>query len=128
MAEKVAVFIFLSSTARIPGSVGSKQNIKLCYLFNTSPRPTRTERNVQKHSRKRDRERRETQKERDICRFQLETVIAALKKKNLYEEIVKEINGGVMPDQTDADSNVFDAAFGNSGPTVLEEYQLKVEE
>ena len=51
-----------------------------------------------------------------------------LDKKNLYEEIVKEINGGVMPDQTDADSNVFDATFGNAGPTVLEEYQLKVEE
>ena len=64
MAEKVAVFIFLSSTARIPGSVGSKQNIKLCYLFNTSPRPTRTERNVQKHGRKRDREERETHRER----------------------------------------------------------------
>ena len=33
-----------------------------------------------------------------------------------------------MPDQTGTDAQIFDAAFGNSGPTVLEEYQLKVEE
>ena len=35
-----------------------------------------------------------------------------------------------MPAQNSesADSLIFDNAFGNSGPTVLEEYQLKVEE
>ena len=54
--KRLLYSFFLASTARIPGSVGSKQNIKLCYLFNTSPRRTRTERNVQKHSRKRERE------------------------------------------------------------------------
>ena len=70
------------------------------------------------------------QKDRDICRFQLETIIDVLKKKKLYDEVVKEINGGVMPPQTgeSTEASVFDTAFGNSGPTVLEEYQLKVEE
>ena len=35
-----------------------------------------------------------------------------------------------MPTQTgeSTDAQIFDTAFGNSGPTVLEEYQLKVEE
>ena len=72
----------------------------------------------------------EVQKDRDICRFQLETIIDVLKKKKLYDEVVKEINGGVMPTQTgeSTEASVFDTAFGNSGPTVLEEYQLKVEE
>ena len=42
----------------------------------------------------------EVQKDRDICRFQLETIIDVLKKKKLYDEVVKEINGGVMPTQT----------------------------
>ena len=53
-----------------------------------------------------------------------------MKKKNLYEEVVKEINGGVLPAQNgeSTDDQIFNAAFGNSGPTVLEEYQLKVEE
>ena len=70
------------------------------------------------------------QKDRDICRFQLESIIDVLKKRKLYEEVVKEINGGAMPSQTgdSTESQIFDAAFGNSGPTVLEEYQLKVEE
>ena len=41
------------------------------------------------------------QKERDLCRFKLESIVGILKKRNLLEDVIKEINGGVMPDQTD---------------------------
>ena len=52
-----------------------------------------------------------------------------LKQRNIFEEIVREINGGAMPEQSeDGSVNIFDTVFGNSGPTILEEYQRKVEE
>ena len=51
-----------------------------------------------------------------------------LKKRNQFEEIVKEINGGVLPNQSEDSINIFDTVFGNSGPTILEEYQSKIEE
>ena len=41
---------------------------------------------------------------------------------------MKEINGGVLPEQSDDGVKIFDTVFGNSGPTILEEYQRKVEE
>ena len=68
------------------------------------------------------------QKDRDFQKYSLEEIVKALKKRNLFEDIVKEINGGVMPEQSDDTVNIFDTVFGNSGPTILEEYQRKVEE
>ena len=51
-----------------------------------------------------------------------------MKQRNLFEDIVKEINGGVLPDQSGDGVKIFDTVFGSSGPTILEEYQRKVEE
>ena len=70
------------------------------------------------------------QKERDISRYKLESVVKVLKDRKIFEDIVKEINGGVVPEQpTDgSETQIFDTVFGNSGPTIMEEYQLKVEE
>ena len=68
------------------------------------------------------------QKDRDFQKYSLEEIVKTLKKRNLFEDIVKEINGGVMPEQSDDTVNIFDTVFGNSGPTILEEYQRKVEE
>ena len=39
------------------------------------------------------------QKDGDLSRFKLESMITILKKRNLFESVVKEINGGVMPAQ-----------------------------
>ena len=33
-----------------------------------------------------------------------------------------------MPEQSEDGVTVFDSVFGNAGPTILEEYQRKVEE
>ena len=70
------------------------------------------------------------QKDGDLSRYKLESMITVLKKRNLFESVIKEINGGVMPEQQDdgSGSQIFDTVFGNAGPTILEEYQLKVEE
>jgi hypothetical protein len=61
--------------------------------------------------------------------------LTALKKhKDTYIEVVKEINGGQLPPDFEKqiefeDSSAFiDPVFGSSGPTVLGEYQTKVEE
>jgi len=40
----------------------------------------------------------------------------------LFEDVVKEINGGVLPKQSEDGIKIFDTVFGNAGPTVLEEY------
>jgi len=58
----------------------------------------------------------------------LEELVKVLKQRNIFEDIVKEINGGVLPEQSDDGVKIFDTVFGNSGPTILEEYQRKVEE
>jgi len=34
----------------------------------------------------------------------------------------------VLPQQSEDGVNIFDVVFGNAGPTILEEYQRKVEE
>ena len=51
-----------------------------------------------------------------------------LKGRNIFEDVVKEINGGVLPEQSEDGVKIFDTVFGNAGPTILEEYQRKVEE
>ena len=68
------------------------------------------------------------QKDRDYQRYSLEELVKVLKKRNLFEDIVKEINGGVLPKQSEDGVKIFDTVFGNAGPTVLEEYQRKVDE
>lgn len=70
----------------------------------------------------------ELQKDRDFQKYSLEELVKVLKQRNLFEDIVKEINGGVLPEQSDDGVNIFDTVFGNAGPTILEEYQRKVEE
>lgn len=56
-------------------------------------------------------------------KYSLEELVKKLKSRNLFEEIVKEINDGHMPAQAeDGSVTIFDAVFGNAGPTVLEEY------
>ena len=62
-------------------------------------------------------------------KYSMEELVKVLKARAIFEDIVKEINGGVLPSQTDEDGvKIFDTVFGNAGPTVLEEYQRKVEE
>lgn len=66
-----------------------------------------------------------------MCRYQLEQIVTALKKhKTVFTEVVKEINHGKLPSDfnlASADS-LLDPIFGSSGPTILLEYQTKVEE
>ena len=62
-------------------------------------------------------------------KYSLEELAKKLKERNLFEEIVREINNGHLPEQSeDGGVTIFDSVFGNAGPTVLEEYQRKVEE
>jgi len=58
----------------------------------------------------------------------LEELVKILKQRDLFEDIVRQINGGVFPNQSEDTIQIFDTVFGNAGPTVLEEYQRKVEE
>lgn len=68
------------------------------------------------------------QKDRDFQKYSLEELVKVLKERNLFEDIVKQINGGVLPQQSEDGVQIFDTVFGNSGPTILEEYQRKVDE
>ena len=40
----------------------------------------------------------------------------------MYEEVIREANGGVIP------IKMLNMVFGNEGPTLLDEYQSKIEE
>ena len=40
----------------------------------------------------------ELQKDRDFQKYSLEELVKALKQRNIFEEIVREINGGAMPE------------------------------
>jgi len=51
-----------------------------------------------------------------------------LKKRKLFDAVVKEINGGQVPEEGSGSDSVIDQVFGNSGLVILEEYQVKVEE
>jgi hypothetical protein len=54
------------------------------------------------------------------------------KHKTVYLEVVKEINHGKLPSDfnpaTATADQILDPVFGSAGPTILQEYQTKVEE
>jgi hypothetical protein len=54
------------------------------------------------------------------------------KHKVVYSEVIREINQGKLPPDFDSalsnGDSILDPVFGNSGPTILQEYQTKVEE
>ena len=56
------------------------------------------------------------ERERDSNKHQLEEVVRVLKERGLYEEIVREANGGVVP------VKMLNLVFGDQGPTLLDEY------
>ena len=57
-------------------------------------------------------------------------MIQILKKRNIYSDIINEIHGYDKMNQMEIDNGNEEANlfFGNSGPTILEEYQVKVAE
>ena len=45
-----------------------------------------------------------------------------LKNRDIYEDVIREVNGGVMP------VKMLSMVFGDQEPTLLDEYQSKIDE
>ena len=56
------------------------------------------------------------EKDRDSHKHQLQEMIKVLKSRELYEDVIREANGGIMPIQ------LHNHAFGEQAPSVLDEY------
>ena len=65
-----------------------------------------------------------TAKERDIARFNLEQIVQALKKNNLLDSVLLDLNNG----RSISEGGSLDQVLGNGAVGILEEYQVKVEE